>query len=261
MRPFRHYGRKSERRLCRGIGGSRKQPDDGYLVMDGEKEKSMQKRLSDRVADDILTMIIIEKKFLPGEKLPNEIELSEELDISRTTLREAVRILAAKGVVEIRRGLGTFVRDDFELDEKGVSSLAAVKTDIWDLYEMRLIVEPEAAYYAAMRASDEEIEHILYLGKQIEIEVAEERDRTETERNFHKAIAKATHNEFMTKLLPVIYLAIDKGVQLSRQKSKAVSDTVQDHKTIMEFLRTRNCEGAKSAMKIHILHAMEELDL
>lgn len=221
----------------------------------------MQKRLSDRVADDILTMIVIEKRFLPGEKLPNEIELSGELEISRTTLREAFRILAANGVVEIRRGLGTFVREDFEIDKGGVPSLADIKTDIRDLYEMRLIVEPEAAYYAAMRASDEEIEHILRLGKQIEEEIAGGKDRTETERNFHKAIAKATHNEFMTKLLPVIYQAIDKGVQLSKEKGKAVSDTIQDHRTIMELLRMRNGEGARSAMKIHILHAMEELNM
>lgn len=221
----------------------------------------MQKRLSDRVADDILTMIVIEKRFLPGEKLPNEIELSGELEISRTTLREAFRILAANGVVEIRRGLGTFVREDFEIDKGGVPSLADIKTDIRDLYEMRLIVEPEAAYYAAIRASDEEIEHILRLGKQIEEEIAGGKDRTETERNFHKAIAKATHNEFMTKLLPVIYQAIDKGVQLSKEKGKAVSDTIQDHRKIMEFLRMRNGEGARSAMKIHILNAMEELNM
>lgn len=222
----------------------------------------MQKRLSDRVADDILTMIMIEKRFSPGEKLPNEIDLSGELKVSRTTLREAFWILAASGVVEIRRGLGTYVREDFQVNEKkDISSLAAVRTDVRDLYEMRLIVEPEAAYYAAMRASEEEIKQILHLGQQIEAAIADGRDRTDMERNFHKAIARATHNEFMTKLLPVIYQAIDRGVQLSQKKEKAVSDTVQDHRMLMEFLRTGNAEGARSAMKIHILHAMEELDM
>lgn len=167
-------------------------------------------------------MIVIEKRLLPGEKLPNEIELSCELEISRITLREAFRILAANGVVEIRRGLGTFVREGFDIDKGGVPSLADIKTDIRDLYEMRLIVKPEAAYYAAMRASDEEIGHILRLGQQIEEEIAGGKDRTETERNFHKVIAKATHNEFMTKLLPVIYQAIDKGGQLSMQMNMAL---------------------------------------
>lgn len=221
--------------------------------------KNMQRRLSDRVADDILTMITVDKKFLPGQKLPNEIELSEELKISRATLREAVRILAAGGVVEIRRGLGTFVREDFKVDDKkGILSLANLKTDIRDLYEMRLIVEPEAAYYAALRASDEEIQHILSLGKQIESDIADGKNRTEAERNFHKAIAKASHNEFMTKLLPVIYQAIDRGVKLSESREKAISDTVLDHKAIVEFLLMRNGEGARSAMKVHILHAIEE---
>lgn len=222
----------------------------------------MQKRLSDRVADDILTMIMIEKRFSPGEKLPNEIDLSGELKVSRTTLREAFRILAAGGVVEIRRGLGTYVREDFPVNEKkDISSLTAVRTDIRDLYEMRLIVEPEAAYYAATRATAEEIEQILHMGQQIEAAIADGIDRTDMERNFHKAIARATHNEFITKLLPVIYQAIDRGVQLSQKKEKAVSDTVQDHRMLMEFLRTGNAEGARSAMKIHILHAMEELDM
>ena len=55
-------------------------------------------------------MITIEKKFMPGEKLPNENELSEELKISRTTLREAIRILATNGILEIQRGKGTFVK-------------------------------------------------------------------------------------------------------------------------------------------------------
>ena len=62
-----------------------------------------QKRLSDRVADSILSMIVVDKKFKPGDKLPNENEFSEILQVSRTTLREAFRILAAGRVVEIRR--------------------------------------------------------------------------------------------------------------------------------------------------------------
>ena len=68
-----------------------------------------EKRLSDSVADEILNMITIEKRFRPGDKLPNENELSTTLQISRTTLREAIRILATNGILEIQRGRGTFV--------------------------------------------------------------------------------------------------------------------------------------------------------
>lgn len=220
------------------------------------------KRLSDSVADDILTMISIEKRFGPGEKLPNENELSEELHISRTTLREAIRILATNGILEIRRGKGTYVKSDVSIKSNGeLEALSAIKANMKDLYEIRLIFEPEAAYYATMRASEEEIKRILTLGKRIEEEIANNENRTEEERAFHKAIAKATHNEFINKLMPVIYQAIDKGVILSKEKERAVAATLHDHKMIMDFMEAGNAEGARNAMRIHILHAIKELEL
>lgn len=221
-----------------------------------------QKRLSDSVADDILAMITIEKKFMPGEKLPNENELSEELKISRTTLREAIRILATNGILEIQRGKGTFVKKDLQTDNiEEISFLSKIRANAKDLYEMRLIFEPEAAYLAVQRASDAEIKRILSLGEQIEEYIKLGKDRTEIEQAFHKSIAKATHNEFMNKLMPVIYQAIDKGVALSEEKEMAVKDTIIDHRMIMDFIKNRNAEGAKSAMKIHILHAIKELEI
>ena len=221
-----------------------------------------QKRLSDSVADDILAMITIERKFMPGEKLPNENELSEELKISRTTLREAIRILATNGILEIQRGKGTFVKKDLQTDNiEEISSLSKIKANAKDLYEMRLIFEPEAAYLAVQRASDAEIKRILSLGEQIEEYIKLGKDRTEIEQAFHKSIAKATHNEFMNKLMPVIYQAIDKGVALSEEKEMAVKDTIIDHRMIMDFIKNRNADGAKSAMKIHILHAIKELEI
>lgn len=178
-----------------------------------------RKRLSDSIADDIMSMIMIEKRFCPGDKLPNEIELSEELNISRTTLREAIRILVTNGILEIERGRGTFVKEDLDISNTVPSfqELSNEKINAKDLYEMRLIFEPEAAYYATLRASDPELKRILEYGKQIEEKIKLNQDRTEVEQKFHKAIAKATHNEFMDKLMPVIFEAIDKGVTLSEK--------------------------------------------
>ncbi len=221
-----------------------------------------KKRLSESIADTLLSMITIEKRFCPGDKIPNENDLSAELNVSRTTLREAIRILVTRGVLEIDRGKGTFVKSDMMIDDNGeFETLAGSKVNLKDLYEMRLIFEPEAVYLATMRAGDEEIRHIIELGKRIELNIAKKENRTNTERAFHKAIAKATHNEFMDKLMPVIYKAIDQGVILSKRKEKAVEATVQDHKMIMEFMESRNAEGAKHAMKIHILHAIKDLEL
>ncbi len=220
------------------------------------------RRLSDRIAEEILSMITFEKLFRPGEQLPNENDLAEQLEVSRTTLREALRILVTHGVIEIRRGRGTFVRNDFNPDEvMNLSSLIDPQINLRDLYEMRLIFEPEAAYYATLRASDQEIDRILSYGKLIEEKIKQNEDRTEAEQNFHQAIAKATRNTFMDQLLPVIFQGINQGVKLSKLKQDVLEHTIRDHRLIMEFMQARNADGAKSAMKIHILHAMKQMEL
>ena len=219
------------------------------------------KMLSQSIADTLLSMITIEKRFSAGDKLPNENELSEELNVSRTTLREAIRILVAYNVLEIQRGKGTFVTQAAFEQQSDFGQLADIKVNAKDLYEMRLIFEPEAAYLAAIRGTDAEIKRILDLGEKIEQEIKSGQDRTDNEHSFHKAIAQATHNEFMNQLMPILYQAIAKGVTLSTMSQKAVTDTVGDHRMIMDFLEQRNAEGAKNAMKIHIMHAIRELGL
>lgn len=219
------------------------------------------KMLSQSVADNILSMITIEKKFVAGDKLPNELDLSEELGVSRTTLREAIRILVAYDILEIQRGKGTFVTEKAFQQSQDFQQLSSVKVNAKDLYEMRLIFEPEAAYLAVVRGTDAEIKRILDYGKRIEDKIRNGEDRTKEEHAFHKAIAQATHNEFMNKLMPILYQAISKGVVLSTQSDKAIYDTTHDHRMIMEFLEQRNAEGAKNAMKIHIMHAIKELNI
>jgi DNA-binding FadR family transcriptional regulator len=223
-----------------------------------KKEKS----LAESIADDILAMITIDKKFSIGDKLPNENQLSTELQISRTTLREAIRILVSHKVLEIRRGKGTFVANNHDLNENfGLEDLSTTKLNVRDLYEMRLIFEPQTAYYAAKRATDKELERILYYGKLEEDKILNNEDRTEVEQAFHKSIAKATHNEFMNKLMPILYKAIDKGVILSDDNKSIIEDTFKDHHSIMEFLANRDAEGAKTAMKLHIIRAMRGLGI
>ena len=219
------------------------------------------KMLSQSIADTLLSMITIEKRFSAGDKLPNENELSEELNVSRTTLREAIRILVAYNVLEIQRGKGTFVTQSAFEQQSNLGQLSGIKVNAKDLYEMRLIFEPEAAYLAAIRGTDAEIKRILDFGEKIEQEIKSGQDRTDNEHSFHKAIAQATHNEFMNQLMPILYQAIAKGVTLSAMSQKAVTDTVGDHRMIMDFLEQRNAEGAKNAMKIHIMHAIQELGI
>ena len=95
------------------------------------------KMLSQSIADTILSMITIEKRFTAGDKLPNENELSAELNVSRTTLREAIRILVAYNILEIQRGKGTFVTQTAFEQVPDLGQLSGIKVNAKDLYEMR----------------------------------------------------------------------------------------------------------------------------
>lgn len=221
-----------------------------------------KKRLSDDIAEVLLSQIVVEKKYLPGDKLPNEIDLSKELGVSRITLREAIRILVTRHVLEIKRGKGTFVREDYNdhtLDRLNIPPEVKMGAD--DLYEMRLIFEPEIAYYATLRATDKELERINTLKNEIEERILNKKDYAKQETLFHCSIAQATHNEFMSRLEPVLQEAIKKGVILYEYEHISNKDIISDNKMIMEFMNARNAEGAKSAMRIHILRAINQLKL
>lgn len=221
-----------------------------------------EQSLAERTADSILTMLSVDKKFAPGDKIPNENDLAAILSVSRTTLREAIRILAAHQVLEIRRGRGTYVREDFNPgDQLGLGQLSATLVDIRDLFEVRLIFEPQAAYYAALRATEQEIENIIRCGRIDEELMLNGGDRTKAEEDFHNAIAAATHNAFLKELLPMMQDAISKAVELTDQLPDLVKLTVEDHRRIMEFLEKRNPDGARTAMQLHMIHAMEYMQL
>ncbi len=228
----------------------------------GGSTRLHNKRLSEQAAENILNMITVEKKYLPGDKLPNENDLSAELKISRTTLREAIRILITHNILEIKRGKGTYVSSmqnvngDLCLDN-AITAMIGLK----DLMEIRLIIEPETAYYAAKRASDKEIEKILYYGQLNESKILNGEDRTEEEQMFHNSIAKSTHNDFINRLMPIINQGIYKGVILSKEKCKINDDTLADHRVIMDYLKKRDADGARIAMKLHIIRAMDNFGL
>ena len=219
-----------------------------------------RKNLADGVVDIILAMITVDKRFLPGDKLPNENKLSEELRVSRTTLREAVRSLVLGGILEIRRGKGTYVKDNIPLGGlKLVNPLVLAEISAKDLMEIRLFLEPEVAYHAALRASAAEIKQIVMLGRQVEECAGSGKDFTESERLFHRAIIQAAKNKFMEQLMPIIYNGI--AATVSRADKHTIEQAMCDHQSIISFLEIRNAEGTRTAMKLHILRAIANMEL
>ena len=210
-----------------------------------------------KIADQ-LTDMISKHRFQPGDKLPNELELAEELQVSRATLREALRILSTRGLVEARRGIGTFVTQSKSIHaDYDILKIQNTNVTAKELYEMRLMFEPLAAYYACLRACDEELETIFRFGE-LDEQMIQRRDPLwdESEQKFHNSIASATHNQFITALLPIFNRAIHQGIILANESPQVSEMTLHDHRVLMQYLRDRNPEGAKTAMYLHIINTM-----
>lgn len=212
--------------------------------------------LADSTAQKIMDMIVEESRFSVGDKLPNENDLAQELGVSRSTLREAIKILTTNGILEIKRGRGTYVTSNTIIDSSDLNDIAS---GLDDLFEMRLMFEPDCAYLAAERATDEEIAIICYYGEEIEKKILRGEDRTYEEQKFHESIANATHNSFVKQFMPIIFNAIKKGVVVMTQSEQVNKDNLKDDRLIMDFIKKRNADGARTAMRLHILHALEEL--
>lgn len=222
----------------------------------------MKTSLAQQTAQRLYNQIVAEKCFVPGEKLPNELEWSRELGVSRATLREAIRTLTAQGVLEVRRGRGTFVSEQVrEIEDFGFDRLDQVRGQLRDLFELREIFEPQAARLACRRATEGELTEILARGAEVERCITAGEDRTEADRAFHAAIVRATHNEFMMRLLPMINQAVATTITSGEHEEQLAEDTLRDHALLMEFFRRRDESGAEHAMAIHMHHAIDVLGL
>ena len=217
--------------------------------------------LAERTADDILSMLNIEKRFAAGDRLPSENELANELGVSRTTLREAVRLLAAHQVLVTERGRGTFVRQDFHPSDAKLTleSMTPELIDVRDLFEMRLIFEPATVALACQRATDEELNQIRQKAIKMERISKEGGDWPLADQEFHMAIIKASHNEYMRRLYPIINSAVNEIMQVSVNREHMQSIAIADNYTILDFLMQRDEVGARHAMSIHIRHLLNTL--
>lgn len=221
-----------------------------------------KKSLAQQTAEGLYRRIVVEKGIRPGEKLPNEVELAGALGVSRATLREAIRTLTAQGVLEVRRGKGTFVCAAVEgMGDFGFSSLERIRGQLRDLFELRSIFEPRAAQLACRRATAEELADILARGEAVERCIRAEEDRTQADRAFHAAIVRGAHNEFLIRLLPLIDQAVSAALTAGEHQQQLAEDTCRDHALLMEFFRKRDGEGAGYAMAIHMRHSMDVMGL
>ena len=218
-------------------------------------------KLSEKTAEQLYEQITAEGRYPPGSKLPNENELSSQLQVSRTTLREAISFLVAQGILEIRRGKGTFVADPLPDAGLALADLSGLRSRVRakDLFEMRLIFEPATVALACQRASDEELLQIQKKAQRMEEIASEGGDWPAADQEFHWAIIKASHNEYMRQLYPIINKAVNEILQIAQNRHHMQEIAVADNRLILDFLLKRDEAGARHAMSIHMKHLINTL--
>jgi DNA-binding FadR family transcriptional regulator len=210
-------------------------------------------RLHAQIARD-LAVAILSGTYKPGDRLFGEIASSERLKVSRTAYREAVRILMAKGLVSPRPKAGTIVnpRSMWHLLDPEILSWAFERTPdvslIEHLYELRAIVEPRAAAYAAERRTEEQ----LYTIRDSVERMADATLRTEegraADQEFHVAVLRATGNPYMASLATSLGAAICAITLYLHCSQCARRDSIPDHWRVFRAIADGDCERAETEM-------------
>ncbi|MCU6746314.1 FadR family transcriptional regulator [Faecalicatena acetigenes] len=223
-----------------------------------ETIQGTDKSLPELVAGQIAGLIA-DNEYKKGEKLPNEFQLAQSLHVGRGTIREAIKILVSRNVVEIRRGLGTFVAEKPGLvsDPLGLEFMKNKKKLTKDLLEVRSMIEPEIAALAAKRATESDIEKILAACQAVEVKICSGESFEEEDMDFHKLIAKSSKNQVVLNVLPVIHSAIKELVEVTN--AGLTEQTVRTHRMVADAIAQRNPQKAREAMLAHMLYNKEYL--
>jgi DNA-binding FadR family transcriptional regulator len=189
-----------------------------------------------------------------GQLLDTEIRATERYHVSRAAYREAVRILAAKGLVESRPKVGTRVtpREKWHLLDPDVLSwiFQAEPSDhmLESLFELRMIVEPEAAALAARRRTSEHLDRMRQaLAEMARHTLGTDQGRA-ADQEFHAAVLIASDNAFLRTLIASVCTAVTWTTVLKQRVRPLIRDPIPDHVRVFESIAAREPESARSAM-------------
>ena len=213
---------------------------------------SSEKRRSQEVAAHIKELILSDQ-LKPGGKLPNELELCGLFSVSRPTIREAVKTLVSQGIIEIRRGKGTYVSQMPGIAEDPLGLDFIMSPNLRrSLIQARLIIEPGVARLAAQTGGDEDIAKIAACVRDMEEIVYQHKVGMNVELNFHRSIAEATKNPVIIRLIPIIMDSIIKTYRDAPRTSEDHRQAFEEHKVIYEAIAARDPERSFEAMHSHL---------
>lgn len=216
--------------------------------------KKLYQKVADAVAASIRSGV-----FTPGQRLPSERDLALEFSVSRPTVREAMLALEIRGLVDIRHGSGIYAAEN-QAPEVGQTEL---DIGAFELTEARALFEGEAAALAAATVSEEEIEALESILK----EMAQENDTDVSgevaDRRFHVAIAEATRNSAIVSVVETLWDIRYRSPlckhMLDKARQAGVKPRIDEHRQLLDALRARDPARARQAMRDHLGRVIEGL--
>ena len=211
-------------------------------------------RLYEQIAAQIEERII-DGDLECGDKLPSELELADQFGVSRTAVREAIKALRAKGLVEVQPGRGTFVTDGAsQVLRTSLGQVLKISDAgrLENLIEIREILEPKIAALAAERAEQRDIEAMQAAIKAMDLTINDAEAFIEADLAFHLALAHATKNVLIPLLIdPIVDMLQEQRIRIF-QMEKGSERGQYHHKRILATIVEHNPQAAHDAMEAHL---------
>ncbi|MGC8877633.1 MAG: FadR/GntR family transcriptional regulator [Anaerolineae bacterium] len=210
-----------------------------------------------------IEQLIIKGELHPGDRLPPERELARQFGVSRTVVREAVRSLVAKGLLEVRPGSGTLVRSP-SADAVAQSLIMFLRAgrpefDCEKVMEIRRVLEVANAGFAAQRRTSEDLAEMAHILRDASTLSYDRYRFAELDVAFHAAVARATHNELLSLLLDSVADILLTWRQFSFDVPGTPERAVMYHRAIYEQIRRGDIESARHAMGEHLIEAEDTM--
>ena len=236
------------------------------LVFYDLKESSgLTHSMADQVAREIGRRIVA-SAYQPGQLIEDENSLCERYQVSRSVVRDAVKILVGKGLLEVRRGIGTRVRNRQSwslLDDDVLAwhlSAPARPEYLRQLIDIRVVIEPEAARWAAMHGEDKDIAEIMEAQERMEQEKGSLEDFVVSDALFHRTVLRASGNEILRAMEGVIFSALLTSIRLTNSDARKNAESMPFHRNVAEAIVSRDPEAAAANMKILLVDTQKRLN-
>jgi len=215
--------------------------------------------ITERAVEEI-KQYLLSGDLKPGDKLLTETEFSEQLGVGRSTVREAIRTLQAKGYVELRPGRGAFAvitskEDELSLKDTAIQYFRSNQGSLKDFLEVRSLIEPYAASLAAARADQDICQTLQNIHSRFCLAADRHADHAELaqlELEFHSAIVSASGNKMLSSIFRQLCRTFSVYSENSFSAHNSVEATVKEHTNIIEAILRHDSLAAEQEMRTHI---------